>query len=110
MLDDRKNLQTVSSLQLRLREMQRVLEEALRNRVHDWRWEKKGMKNSRVLKGAMGSLDQVMGENNLEPEDVVVHFHRLLTAGRMQLEEHMLAELLDRFSRMRCFSEKHSRW
>jgi DNA polymerase III delta prime subunit len=77
-----------------VKEMQRVLEEALRNRVHDWRWEKTGMKNSRVLKGAMGALDQVMGENNLEPEDAVIHFHRLLTAGRMQLDEGMLSELL----------------
>lgn len=93
MLNDRKNLQHLIAA-TSVREMQHVLEEALRNRVHDWRWEKKGMKNSRVLKGAMGSLDQVMGENNLEPEDVVIHFHRLLTAGRMQLEEHMLAELL----------------
>ena len=52
------------------------------------------MKNSRVLKGAMGALDQAMAENNLEPEDVVGHFHRLLTTGRMQLEEQMLTELL----------------
>ena len=93
MLSDRKNLQHLMSA-TSVKEMQRVLEEALRNRVHDWRWEKKGMKNSRVLKGAMGALDQVMGENNLEPEDVVIHFHRLLTAGRMQLEEHLLTELL----------------
>jgi DNA polymerase III delta prime subunit len=93
MLDDRKNLQHLISA-TSVREMQHVLEEALRNRVHDWRWEKQGMKNSRVLKGAMGSLDQAMGENNLEPEDVVIHFHRLLTAGRMQLEERMLTELL----------------
>ena len=93
MLGDRKNLQHLMTA-TSVKEMQRVLEEALRNRVHDWRWEKKGMKNSRVLKGAMGALDQVMGENNLEPEDVVIHFHRLLTAGRMQLEEHLLTELL----------------
>jgi len=93
MLDDRKNLQSLMAA-TSVREMQHVLEEALRNRIHDWRWEKQGAKNSRVLKGAMGALDLVMGENNLEPEDVVVHFHRLLTAGRMQLEEHMLTELL----------------
>ena len=93
MLDDRKNLQHLMTA-TSVKEMQRVLEEALRNRVHDWRWEKIGMKNSRVLKGAMGALDQVMGENNLEPEDAVVHFHRLLTAGRMQLDETMLSELL----------------
>ena len=93
MLDDRKNLQHLITA-TSVKEMQRVLEEALRNRVHDWRWEKTGMKNSRVLKGAMGALDQVMGENNLEPEDAVIHFHRLLTAGRMQLDETMLSELL----------------
>ncbi len=93
MLDNRKNLQHLIDA-TSVREMQHILEEALRNRVHDWRWEKKGMKNSRVLKGAMGSLDQAMAENNLEPEDVVGHFHRLLTTGRMQLEEQMLTELL----------------
>lgn len=93
MLQDRKNLQHLIAA-TSVREMQHVLEEALRNRVHDWRWEKQGMKNSRVLKGAMGSLDQAMGENNMEPEDVVVQFHRLLTAGRMQLDEAMLTDLL----------------
>ncbi|MBT7262710.1 MAG: hypothetical protein HN883_02220, partial [Euryarchaeota archaeon] len=73
---------------------QHVLEEALRNRVHDWRWEKEGNKNKRVLKGAMGVLDQVMAENSLEAEDIVTHFHHVLTEGRLHLSEEVLSEIL----------------
>ena len=77
-----------------LREVQHVLEEALRNRVHDWRWEKEGNKNKRVLKGAMGVLDQVMAENSLEAEDIVAQFHHVLTEGRLHLSEDVLAQIL----------------
>ena len=93
LLNDRKNLQNLLA-STSLREVQLILEEALRNRVHDWRWEKEGNKNKRVLKGAMGVLDQVMSENGLEPEDVVTHFHRILTEGRLHLPEPILAETL----------------
>ena len=93
LLDDRKNLQNLLAA-TSLREVQHVLEEALRNRVHDWRWEKEGNKNKRVLKGAMGVLDQVMAENNLEAEDIVVNFHHVLTEGRLHLSEDVLAEIL----------------
>ena len=75
--------------------IQRVLEEALRGRIHDWVWEKKGGRNKRVLKGALGSLDEVMNEHALEPEDVVNHMHKLLTTGRLLLDELMLCDLLD---------------
>jgi DNA polymerase III delta prime subunit len=47
------------------------------------------------LKGALGALDQLMNEHALEAEDVVYHLHRLLTAGRLLLEETMLCELLE---------------
>jgi len=93
-LQDRKNLQTVIAATT-LVGVQQVLEEALRGRVHDWRWEKKGGRNKRVLKGAMGALDQLMNEHALEAEDVVLHIHRLLTTGRLLLEETMLCDLLD---------------
>ncbi len=93
LLNDRKNLQNLLA-STSLREVQLILEEALRNRVHDWRWEKEGNKNKRVLKGAMGVLDQVMSENGLESEDVVTHFHRILTEGRLHLSEPILAEIL----------------
>ena len=93
LLDDRKNLQSLLAA-TSLREVQHVLEEALRNRVHDWRWEKEGNKNKRVLKGAMGVLDQVMAENSLEAEDIVAQFHHVLTEGRLHLSEDVLAQIL----------------
>ena len=93
LLGDRKNLQNLLAA-TSLREVQHVLEEALRNRVHDWRWEKEGNKNKRVLKGAMGVLDQVMAENSLEAEDIVVNFHHVLTEGRLHLDEEVLSEIL----------------
>ena len=72
-----------------------MFEEALRGRVHDWRWEKQGGRNKRVLKGALGALDELMNEHALEAEDVVMHLHRLLTTGRLLLDENMLCELLE---------------
>ncbi len=93
LLGDRKNLQNLLAA-TSLREVQHVLEEALRNRVHDWRWEKEGNKNKRVLKGAMGVLDQVMAENSLEAEEIVTNFHHVLTEGRLHLDEEVLAEIL----------------
>ena len=93
-LHDRKNLQNVVAATT-LVGIQQVLEEALRGRVHDWRWEKQGGRNKRVLIGALGALDQLMNEHALEPEDVVLHIHRLLTTGRLLFDESMLYDLLD---------------
>ena len=75
--------------------VQSVFEEALRGRVHDWRWEKQGGRYKRVLKGALGALDELMNEHALEAEDVVMHLHRLLTTGRLLLDENMLCDLLE---------------
>tara|TARA_B100000767_G_scaffold272221_1_gene299445 strand:+ start:175 stop:690 length:516 start_codon:yes stop_codon:yes gene_type:complete len=93
-LHDRKNLQKVVAATT-LVGIQQVLEEAIRGRVHDWRWEKQAGRNKRVLKGALGVLDQVMNEHALEAEDVVHHMHRLLTTGRLLLDESMLCDLLN---------------
>ena len=93
-LHDRKNLQNVVAATT-IVGVQRVFEEALRGRVHDWRWEKQGGRNKRVLKGALGALDELMNEHALEAEDVVMHLHRLLTTGRLLLDENMLCELLE---------------
>ena len=73
---------------------QQFLEEALRGRIHDWKWEKQGGRNKRVLKGALGSLDEVMSKHALEPEDIVAHMHKLLTTGRLLLDDLMLCDLL----------------
>ena len=93
LLNDRKNLQTVLAA-TSVREVQRVIEEALRGKVHQWRWEKNGNKNSRVLKGAMGQLDELMTKYNFEAEEVVEHFYSLLTASRLHLDEAILSQLL----------------
>jgi DNA polymerase III delta prime subunit len=93
-LHDRKNLQKVVTATT-LVGIQQVLEEAIRGRIHDWKWEKQGGRNKRVLKGALGSLDRVMSEHALEAEDVVHHIHRLLTTGRLLLDENMLCDLLN---------------
>ena len=93
-LHDRKNLQNVVAATT-LVGIQQVLEEAIRGKIHDWRWEKVGGRNKRILKGALGALDQVMDEHALEADDVASHIHRLLTTGRLLLEETMLCEILD---------------
>ena len=93
-LNDRKNLQNMVTATT-IAGIQQVLEEALRGRIHDWKWEKQGGRNRRILKGALGALDQLMNEHALEPEDVIQHLHRLLTTGRLLLDESVLCELLE---------------
>jgi len=93
MLQDRKNLQDVIASSAH-REIQLMLEEAMRGRVHDWKWEKQGNKNTRVLKGAMGVLDQIMDKQSLEAEDIVKHLHKLLTEGRLHLMDKDLSKLI----------------
>ena len=93
MLQTRKDLQDVISSSAH-REIQLMLEEAMRGRVHDWKWEKIGNKNTRVLKGAMGVLDQIMDKQSLEAEDIVKHLHKLLTEGRLHLMDQDLSKLI----------------
>ena len=107
MLGDRKNLQDVIASSAH-REIQLMLEEAMRDRVHDWKWEKKGYKNSRVLKGAMGILDQIMEQQNLEAEDVVKHLHLLLTEGRLHLVDSKLSKLIIALSECEVAIQKTS--
>ena len=78
LLDNRHNLQELVA-STKIREIQLMLEEAMRGKVHDWRWEKTNGRNVRTLKGAMGLLDQIMDKQNLEAEDIVKHLHILLT-------------------------------
>lgn len=92
-LDDRKNLQDLVS-STTLVGVQYILEEAIRGKIHNWQWEKQGGKNKRILKGAVGALDQLMNEHALDADDVVNHLHRLLTTGRLLLDEDMLQEIL----------------
>ena len=91
--DNRKDLQQLVSSTTPFG-IQKALEEALRGRVHQWRWEKQGTRNKRVLKGALGALDETMKTHSFNPEDVVLHLHRLLTTGRLLLSEQLQADLL----------------
>ena len=93
LLDQRKHLQELAS-SAKVREVQLILEEAMRGKVHDWKWEQTGGRNQRVLKGAMGILDKVMQKQNLEAEDIVKHTHKLLTEGRLNFDQKILCEIL----------------
>ena len=94
LLNDRKNVQLLVSNSSR-RDVQLVLEEALRGRVHDWKWERQGEKNTRVLKGAMGALDQLMAVHDLDGRGVIDRLHHFLVAGRSHYPDSMMADLLD---------------
>ncbi len=93
LLSDRKHLQDIVAATT-LVGVQQVLEQAIRGKIHDWQWTKVGGRNKRVLKGALGTLDELMNEHALEADDIVVHMHRLLTTGRLRLDEEMLCDLL----------------
>ncbi len=97
LLDERKNIQLLMANSTR-REVQFVLEEALRGRVHEWKWERQGEKNTRVLKGAMGALDQMMAVHDLDGRAFVDRLHEFLVAGRSHYSDPMLAALLDAVS------------
>ena len=93
LLGQRKHLQELAS-SAKVREVQLILEEAMRGKVHDWKWEQSGGRNQRILKGAMGILDKVMQKQNLEAEDIVKHTHKLLTEGRLNFDQKILCEIL----------------
>ena len=80
--------------------VQQMFELSLRGRVHEWRWETLGGgRNKKVLKGAMGHLDELMGEHAMAAEDILDQIHHLLTRGRLLLPEGALTELLDSLAR-----------
>ncbi len=95
---NRKNLQELVASTTPF-SIQKALEEALRGRVHQWQWEKQGTLNKRVLKGALGALDEAMKSHSFNSEDVVLHLHRLLTTGRLLLSEQLQADLLESLAR-----------
>ena len=97
LLGERKNVQILMSNSTQ-REAQLVVEEALRGRVHDWKWERQGEKNKRVLKGAMGALDAMMATHDLDGRGVVDRLHRFLVAGRTHYPGEVLWDLLDALS------------
>ena len=81
-----------------LQHARRMIELALRGRVIEWRWEKKGGRNVKTLEGAMGQLDEMMGVHALDAEDVVHQIHMELTGNRLMLAPELRNEMLDALS------------
>ena len=81
-----------------LQHARRVIELALRGKVIEWRWEKKGGRNVKTLEGAMGQLDEMMGVHALDAEDVVHQIHMELTGNRLMLPPELRNEMLDALS------------
>jgi len=80
-LGERENVQKMAS-NIISREIQLMVEEAMRGRIIDWKRERRENKQVLVLKGAMGLLDQIMAKHYLSPTDVVEHIHAFLIKGR----------------------------
>ena len=81
-----------------LQHARRMIELALRGKVIEWRWEKKGGRNGKTLEGAMGQLDEMMGVHALDAEDVVHQIHMELTGNRLMLPPELRNEMLDAVS------------
>lgn len=78
----------------------RIVEEALRGRINEFRWEQQGQRNVRVLKGAMGVLDEMMSKNSLDEEDVVIHLHDAIVNSRNNFDDSSLSQLLEQLGRL----------
>jgi len=94
MTEERNRLYEVVSAST-LQHARRMLELALRGRVIEWRWEKKGGRNIKTLEGAMGQLDEMMGAHALDAEDIVHQVHMELVGNRLMLAPPLRNEVLD---------------
>ncbi len=94
MTEERNRLYEVVSAST-LQHARRMLELALRGRVIEWRWEKKGGRNIKTLEGAMGQLDEMMGAHALDAEDIVHQIHMELVGNRLMLAPSLRNEVLD---------------
>ncbi len=81
-----------------LQQARRMIELALRGKVIEWRWEKKQGRNVKTLEGAMGHLDEMMGDHALDAEDVVHQIHMEITGNRLMLAPELRNEILDALS------------
>ena len=97
MVNDRNNVHELVKA-TSMDDASRVIEEALRGRVNEFRWEQQGQRNVRVLKGAMGVLDEMMTRNSLDDEDVVLHLHEAIVNSRSNFEDAILSKLLEKLS------------
>lgn len=96
-LDDRARLQELMAATT-FSTTQRVFEDALRGRIHQWKWQQVDGRNRRVLHGAMGQFDRLLSEHALQPEDVIEQLHTFLVSGRLLLPAGASIDLLEALS------------
>ncbi|MDP6905903.1 MAG: hypothetical protein QF440_00615 [Candidatus Thalassarchaeaceae archaeon] len=77
-----------------LQHSRQMIEMALRGRVVEWRWEKQRNRNVKILEGAMGLLDEMMGTHALDAEDIVHQIHTELVGNRLMLPPLLRGEIL----------------
>ena len=98
LLGDRKNVQLLASNVVQ-REIQLMIELAMRGQVIVWDWQKKDNRNVRVLKGAMGKLDDIMAAHHLSAAEVVGKIHEFLIKGRSHFDINTLDIIMDALAR-----------
>ena len=76
-----------------------MIELAMRGQVIVWDWQKKDNRNVRVLKGAMGKLDDIMAAHHLSAAEVVGKIHEFLIKGRSHFDINTLDIIMDALAR-----------
>tara|TARA_B100001123_G_scaffold286880_1_gene319758 strand:+ start:821 stop:1711 length:891 start_codon:yes stop_codon:yes gene_type:complete len=75
-----------------------LLELALRGKVVEWRWEKKGGRNRKVLYGAMAEVDDLMNKHGLDATDLVSQIHSVIVGRRLSVPQELREKMLDALS------------
>tara|TARA_Y100001980_G_C14556180_1_gene346767 strand:- start:7113 stop:8243 length:1131 start_codon:yes stop_codon:yes gene_type:complete len=97
LLNDRQMLHEVINSTM-LVSTRKMIENALLGNVIHWKWEQKGTKNVRVMKGALNELDILMKKHFLDADDIVVQIHNLLLSGRFFVKQEVLTDILSALS------------
>ncbi|MDP6899785.1 MAG: AAA family ATPase [Candidatus Thalassarchaeaceae archaeon] len=81
-----------------LQHARQMIELSLRGRVIEWRWEKRRGRNEKILEGAMGLLDEMMGSHALDADDIIHQIHTELVGNRLMLAPPLRDEMLQSLS------------
>ena len=75
-----------------------LLELALRGKVVEWKWEKKGGRNRKVLSGAMAEVDNLMNNHGLDATDLVSQIHSVIVGRRLSIPHSLRMKMLNDLS------------
>lgn len=76
----------------------RLVELAIRGKVVEWKWEKRGGRNRKVLSGAMSEVDDLMSNHGLDAADIVSQIHGVIVGRRLSVPQTLREEILDALS------------